>query len=286
MISILRDLENVLKDEQDSKDTYYKDRPFKHYPSSASCVKSDGSVAGACLRALYWKATKEPVTNEWRLAGVLQRGFGDAIHTWLFDKLKKLPSLALMSEASGKLVVDGLTREVSYRMDGKLTVNGVRGGCELKTTQGRSIDSMLKEGGPKDSAILQVLDYLTAEPALKFFSLIYVARDSGFHVEYLFERAENGITITQVFPSVGPTRTITEVSVEGMTQRRKDLEKSVSEGILPKRDFSVFLNKDGEIQPYRQKAGEKYKSDWQCQYCDFAAKCWSMPDAKSAEKRI
>lgn len=286
MISILRDLENVLKNEQDDKDTYYKDRPFKHYPSSASCVKPDGSVAGACLRQLYWKATKEPVTNPWRLAGVLQRGFGDAIHTWLFGKLKGLPHLNLVVEAAGKLKVDELSREVSYRMDGLVNIEGKSGGCELKTTQARSIDKMAEEGGPKDAHILQVFDYMAANPAMVFFSLIYVARDSGMHVEYLIERDGKDFWLTQVFPTQGQRMLITTLSVAAVTARRKELEMAVDNKALPPRDFSVFLNKDGDVQYMRQKAGEKYKSDWQCLYCDYQKKCWGSPDAKTFEKRI
>jgi hypothetical protein len=71
-----------------------------------------------------------------------------------------------------------------------------------------------------------------------------------------------------------------------MKARRKALETAVESKTLPPRDYKVFLNKDGEIQEMRQSKGEKYKSDFWCLYCDYAKKCWSMPDAKANEKEI
>lgn len=285
--SFLALIDTELKREQAAKEVYYKDRPYAHYPSSASCVKPDGSVVGACLRNLYWRATKEPVDETAdTLASVLQRGFGDAIHTWLSEKLKKVEGLSFTPEVPGKWSVDGLTREVSYRMDGLATIDGKKGGLEIKTTQGRGLEYMIKEGGPKEAHMLQTLDYLGANPELSFFNLVYVARDSGFNVEYRITRESEGLVLAQVYPSHKALGRIEGISVEGTNKRRKELEEAVVNKTLPKRDFAVFLNKDGGIQDVRTKGGERYKSDFMCLYCDYAKKCWSMPDAKNYEKRI
>jgi hypothetical protein len=284
-LSLLSDhLAKVAKE----KDEYYKNRPYAHYPSSASSITPDGNVVGACLRNQYWKAIKEPSEEQWNLASQLQRGFGDAIHNWLFEKLKKIDGFVLTAEHGGKLTVEGLTREISYRMDGHVSIGDKFGGVELKTSQGRAIDKMIKEGGPKEHHILQVMDYYKANPNFSFFSMIYVARDSGFSVEFMTYREKDAETITvqQVYPFVGPKKEMSHLTMSSMLARRKALEAAVGTMTLPPRDYKVFLNKDGEIQDIRTKKGEKYKSDFWCLYCDFAKKCWSMPDALANEKEI
>ena len=282
-LSLLSDhMEQVAKE----KDAYYKNRPYAHYPSSASAITPDGSVVGACLRNQYWKAIKEPSEEQWSLPSQLQRGFGDAIHDWLFAKLKKIDGFVLTAEHAGKLTVDGLSREISYRMDGHVVIGDKVGGVELKTSQGRAIDKMIKEGGPKEHHILQVLDYFNANPNFSFFSMMYVARDSGYSVEYHIRRDKDSFYLSQVYPFVGPERELKHLTLASMKARRKALETAVESKTLPPRDYKVFLNKDGEIQEMRQSKGEKYKSDFWCLYCDYAKKCWSMPDAKANEKEI
>jgi hypothetical protein len=235
---------------------------------------------------MFWKATNVEAEEERTLANMFQTGFGDAIHQWFFDKLKLIETIKIQSELSGRLTIDGLTRELSYRLDGIANVSGERIGVELKTTQGRALDKMNKEGGPKEHHILQVFDYFLANPDISKFVLIYVSRDSGFSSEYLIEKKEDGFHLSQTYPSIKELRKIEGVTIEGMKARRQELEQAIDTNSLPPRDYSVFLNKDGEIQEFRQKAGEKYKSDFWCLYCDYSKRCWSMPDAKESEKKI
>jgi len=285
-VVFLRSLETVLSDEQKARAEYHKGKAYAHYPSSASCRLASGSVVGACNRSLYWKAKGEPSEREDSLASVLQRGFGDAIHDWLFNKLKKSSAFTIQSELGGRLKVDGLTKEVSYRLDGIALVDGRKVGVELKTTQGRGLDKLIKEGGPKEHHLLQVFDYFVAHPDINEFCLVYVSRDSGYSVEYLIERKGDDFYLTQTYPTTGSARKIEGISVEGAKKRRMELEKALETDTLPPRDYSVFLNKQGEVQEIRTRAGEKFKSDFWCLYCDYQKKCWSMPDAKDHEKRI
>ena len=53
---------NLLDEVYEQEDAAYikgASEGYRHNPSSASMVKPRGDVAGACLRSLYYKATKE-----------------------------------------------------------------------------------------------------------------------------------------------------------------------------------------------------------------------------------
>src|ERR1017187_2703924 len=105
------------------KEVYYEndhksDGQVRHHPSSASFKRADGSVAGSCLRNSFWKATGEAETYPRELTNLLQADFGNGIHDRLLKKLQKSKKITISPEASGRVVVDNLTKEISYRLDG------------------------------------------------------------------------------------------------------------------------------------------------------------------------
>lgn len=278
---------DVLREEKEAKEKKYKDVPFRHYPSSSTMVKDDGTKVGACMRNLYWRATKEvPSDAPKGIAGEFQRGFGDAIHYWFLGKLKRAKGMVIAPETGGKILVEPLKSEISFRMDGLVLIKDQVGGIELKTTQARGLEYMVKEGGPKDHQVLQVLDYFLTNPTLTFFNIIYVARDTGYSAEYRITKEPDDFYIQQVAPYAGPKRVIEHLDSKKVLVRRKELEGHLERKTLPPRDYSVFLNKEGAIQDVKQKDGVKYKSDFWCVYCEFKSKCWTMPDAAQAAKKV
>jgi hypothetical protein len=278
-------LEEVLTDELKDKKEKYKDYEYKHNPSSSTMVKDDGTVVGACMRQLWYRATKVPESNPNDLTGLLQMGFGDGIHNWLLAKLQKSKRITLLKEAGGRVTIDPLTREVSFRLDGLVTHKGELGGFELKTTQGFGLSYMLKEGGPKEDHLLQVLDYFATNEAIRWFGLVYVARDSGYRAEFHITKEDDGFYIKGIKPDM-PKRKITDLSFDKVKARWKILEGHIERKEEPPRDFKVVFNDEGKIVDSRVKKGYKYKSHFKCTYCSHKDYCWSQPGAQEDSVQV
>ena len=257
---------------------------LRHNPSSAS-MELDGKVIGACNRALYWRHFKEPKSNVSGLANILQRDFGNAIHDLILGLFKTSKNFTLADEQGGKVLLDPLTNELSYRIDGVVLTPESKGGMELKTTQGGSLTYQKKEGTtPKQDHCLQVADYFHADQSLEWFSLIYLARDSGYHLEYHLWYDNNKLYCQRVLPWADVV-CLDWLDYDKVLARRTALELAVKTKTLPPRDFQAVLRPDGSITDKRQSEGVEYKSDMLCaKYCDWRSKCWSMPDAKQFAK--
>lgn len=272
--NFLNILDDVLKQEVIDNGKKYKDSGYRHYPSSASIKLADGSVVGACLRQLYYRATKEPVTEQTDPTGLMQMGFGDAIHGWIQNKLAKSKEIRITSESKGKILLDTLTHEVSYRLDGLVTYDDEHGGLELKTTQSRAVsdkDWGIKAKGPKKDHLLQVISYMGLDPALKWFALVYVGRDTAYRLEYHITREGDTFFLDG--------KEIKDLNFYGILNRWRELETFMASSTLPPRDYKVWLKPDGSIQETKTIKGVYHKSDFRCLYCPYSNKCWSEPDA-------
>lgn len=275
-------LDTVLIDEVKSSKEKYKDSGYRHYPSSASIKiagdKEAGSkdrIVGACLRQLYYRATKEPETEKIDPTGLLQMGFGDAIHGWIQNKLAKSKEIRITAESRGKVLLDELTKEVSYRLDGLVTFDGEHGGLELKTTQSRAVsdkDWGIKAKGPKQDHLLQVITYMGLDPALKWFALVYLGRDTAYRLEFHITRDGDTFFLDG--------KEIKDLKFDGIKNRWIELESFLKDGKIPPRDYKVWLKPDGTIQETKTIKGKFFKSDFRCLYCPFSKKCWSESDAK------
>jgi hypothetical protein len=274
-------LEEVLLQESKDRKEKFKDYKYNHNPSSASLKRPDGTVVGACLRQLWYRATKAEESSTPDPKNMIQAGFGDAIHYWLQNKYAKSKTFSIMSESKGRMVLDTLTQEMSYRLDGLIAGEGHFGGLEIKTTQGRALAGGTKKDGskwgirhegPKDSHILQVICYMKAQPQLEWFALVYFGRDNAYRMQFNITRVGDEFYLDGV--------KIKDLTFDGIQARWKELEGYVERKELPPRDFKVHLKSDGTIQEVKYIAGDPHKSDFQCLYCPYATKCWSEPDAK------
>jgi len=273
-------IDEVMTSEREVRAVKYKDYAYRHNPSSASFKKQDGTVIGSCMRQLWYKATKVKESNATDSASFLKMGFGDAIHDWFMRKLQKSKKITLLPEVGGRVLMDPLTREISFRVDGLATHRSELGGFELKTTQGMALSWMKKAGkGPKEDHLLQILSYFGTNEAIQWYSLVYVARDSAFKMEFHITKEDDGYYFQSVFPN-GPKTKIPELSFQGIVSRWVTLESYVKSEIMPPRDYKIVFNDSGEIVPNRVKKGVRYRSDWRCLYCSFKDLCWSQPDAK------
>ena len=272
--------------DQEDKDHITK-TGYNHNPSSATMVGDDGEVVGACMRALYWKATGEPVTDKKDFTVKMQGMFGGAIHDAITDKLSKSGKIKLTPESPGKLLVDPLTHEISFRLDGLVSHLGELGCLEIKTQQSWGLQRMVREGGPKKSDILQVLCYFGTNEDIRWASLVYVARDTAFRAEYhIYKDPE---TKEFVIKGITPTKAekpLDGLSFERVVSRWKELEGHVDRKELPKRDFKAVLRADGTVVASKTKNYVEYKTAFQCMYCSWRTLCWTQPDALENSVKI
>lgn len=278
----LRLLDDVLRQEQKEYEAKRKEKAyeFRHNPSSASLRRADGNVVGACNRKLYYKATGTMVPEDVETSALLKMDFGNVIHDYLARKLKKIPDIVYSDEVPGRYLASGLTKEISYRLDGLIATgpeyDNTVGGLEIKTVFGQKLDKIKREG-PEPDHILQILCYFEARKDVSWFSLIYIGRDSGYRIEFNFVRDVHSGGILQEHS--GGYVPLCGLSFAGIKDRFQELEQFIEKKEVPPRDFKVWLRPDGSIQEYKQIKGEKYKSDWQCVYCPYSKDCWSQPDA-------
>lgn len=253
---------------------------YNHNPSSASIVQDDGTVVGACLRSLYYKVTQEPSSDARDLTSRLQADFGNGIHDRLQEKLGKNSKIRLLSENPGKVLVDSLTHEISFRLDGLVTHKGEQGCLEIKTMQSFGLQRMVKEGGPKPAHILQILCYLATNENLRWAALIYFGRDNAYRAEYhVYKDPETQQYVLKGITPNQPEKAI-NYSFDKIVSRWKELEVAVEKKELPRRDFKAVLDKEGKVTAKRTKNGIDFKTSYQCSYCSWQAKCWAEPGAE------
>ncbi len=277
---------DLLSESFDEEEASYKPKSdYRHNPSSATMVGDDGVVVGACLRQLYYKATAEPISDKKEFTNKLQAGFGNGIHDFLTARLKKSNKIKIDAEVPGKVIVDPLTKEISFRLDGLVTHHGELGCLEIKTQQSWGLQKMVREGGPKKSDILQVLCYFGTNEDIKWASMLYVARDTAFRAEYHVYKDHDGEYVIRGITPASPEKRIEGLSFDKIVKRWKILEEHVERKELPKRDFKAVL-RDGVVIDERTKNGVKYSTDFQCKYCSYQTSCWSGIGAKEDAYQI
>lgn len=284
---ILHEIEKILLKREADKKALRTDKTFRHYPSSGSIEMPDGTVVGSCLRKSYYQSKEVPITNPSDFSNLLQREFGNAIHTFLQDALEDSKALRVKTEVPGRVIVNPLTKEMSFRIDGVVNHDGIKGGIEIKTAQGRSLQYAKKEGSePRQSYSLQVADYFVANPDIAWFSLVIVARDSGFRMEYHYTWEDDGIYVQGVVPYSAKVR-LAWLDIGKSLARRATLEKAIETNTVPPRDFKIIIDDDGSFVEKRQRNKIEYKSHYMCfSYCEWRDHCWKQPDAKQDAIKI
>ena len=281
---------NILEEVYEQEDKRHAENAkvgFTHNPSSASFRKKNGEVVGACIRALYYKATKEAPSEVKPLTTKLQGDFGNGIHDKITEKLKKSDKIKIIAESAGRTVVDDLTNEVSYRLDGLVTHKGEEGYLEIKTMQSFALQRMVKGGTPRDKDVLQVLSCLGAKPELRWAALVYFGRDNAYRAEYHIYK--DPATDTYVYRGITPNKheqDIEELDYAGIVSRWKELEVAITEQKLPKRDFKAVLREDGTVTDKRVRNYVEYQTASACKWCSWQTKCWTSEGALEDSVKI
>ena len=216
-----------------------------HYPTDAE----------SCVLKLFndWHGVE--VTDPFDLTGIWKMEMGNAIHEQIDVRLKEIYD-DVQTEVPFRADI-GLKHELSGRMDNIIDqVHGV----EIKSSFGRGIVDIQKKGEPKPEHIGQVALYLKYS-GIEFedFTILYMGRDSGYRTEFTISSVEDSY-------------------IEAIVDRFRIAEGDVA----PDREFkSCIVN--GEFKRDFTHLKEKYKGDWQCNYCKYRTSCWSDILAKQGK---
>lgn len=218
-----------------------------HHPSGAS----------SCIRQLYYKWTNEPISNPVQPKDIWRMKFGTALHKMYAELLQESGIAEVMSEVEITYTDPRLEYPIHGFMDNVFAVDEETYSVELKTVFGYGAKAIQLSGQPRDQDLIQMKIYLSVRRDLDHMLAPYIARDSFYRTEFCF-------TMTQEER---------DEFIEGIVQKFIALELAVKNKSIPDREYDVCV-KDGEIKDSVQHNNVKYKSDWQCLYCQYRSTCW------------
>ena len=267
-----------------------------HYPSEAT----------KCRRYLWYKWVGEGASNPTDATGLWKMNIGTSIH----DRVQNtIQTIAQDSELSGDFGLSGCSVDVELRT-GEVWVDGsdqwggvelkypVRGRIDLRLTEPdgtRSIHEIKSSYGRgvraqkaetiRDDYLVQGLFYLVAGFGERVHYPI-VSRDDGdrFELVVSLHELEAGydIRVDRLYKGVvmhshfEPYKTFVDY-----IKRLDDVERALADGNMPERDYRAAI-KNGEIRREFTHQGVKYKSDWQCSYCEYRDRCWAAEVEENA----
>jgi len=258
------------------------------YPSEASVVikEDDGTerVVGTCMRAAYLRVTGEAVgkPNEARSEYIMS--MGKTIEQWLVEQWKEM---GILVANNAKFYWEEYN--VSGELDSVLIdpSTGDQYGVEVKSYWGydarKEIMGNRSHGGfPKLNQLLQTLIYTHFfREKLKYFKMVYVARDDIARKEFDIEVIKDG---DKHWPVVNG-RIYRKFTIEDVLSRYKLLGYHVQNKIMPPRDYELVYdtarvereNAAGNVSKtaYAEwKKGKRKIGDWQCKFCSYRDYCW------------
>ena len=239
--------------------------------------KSDGvtfapSYLNQCARQIFYKKTNHTQSNPIDLPSRFKMHFGTVQHEGL---QKILIEKGLMIECEEHKQIDYAGVTFNYYLDGIVMDGDEKAILEIKTIYGRAFD-FVKEA-PKDDHMMQVLSYMAFEDIKKAY-VVYIGRDNGLIRQHVIE--SNGDLLLNG-KEINQWRGIWKDKVG----RLAGLKKNIEAGEIPDRDFSVVMKKYGnEISYEFTKEKVKYKTDWQCSYCQWKDACWKSEIEQMNEK--
>jgi hypothetical protein len=139
---------------------------------------------------------------------------------------------------------------------------------EWKSTWGMGVND-IKNNGPKEDALLQVLLYLE-QPIypVQEYLLGYVARDSCYIYSFRVYKKDGKILIDWL--NGGTATTVCLWSFDDIKRALVTVEESMADNELPGRDYQASPNAD--------KTALNTKSHWRCRYCSYRTVCWDLKE--------
>jgi len=230
------------------------------------------SDATACIRQLFYKWTGRKVSNPIEAGALWKMRMGDAIHGLIHEFLES-SGYDIIDEVAARKEYEGLHHLVSVRADAIFaTKDGAYYGVEVKSSYGAGIVQIQRKNTPKPEHVAQIALYADIFLIPKWI-LIYIGRDNGYRTQFEFTYKDGVLYLD------GGTYSI---AVKDIIDRLVRVEECVDTGAEPERDYKAAI-KNGKIVDMFQKAGVKYKGDWQCNYCSFKDMCWQDEVARLQE---
>jgi len=222
------------------------------------------SYFNACRRQIFYKKTGIEPSNKITESAYFKMALGDSSHVKIQQIISDLKNVKMLEYEKEK-TIDFVGLIFNYRVDGIIEINNEKYILEIKTIYGAGFKYI--ENEPKKEHLLQMYLYMNFEKIRKGI-LLYVGRDNGFMVEYIYD-------INQMKDIENETR--------NKIKELKELKKMIEGKKIPDRDYQIVIKNNGITDTVTgelnlsfefTKNKIKYKSDWQCNYCQWRDLCW------------
>ncbi len=218
-----------------------------HHPSSVS----------SCLRALYYRWKNAEITDPTQPKDIWRMYMGTWVHQ-MYANLLKETGMTVEAEVELTYHDERLAYPIHGFLDNMIVVNGIKYGVELKTVFGYGAKAIQISGKPREQDEMQMKTYLSIMPELDYMIASYLARDSFYRTEFMFTMNKEE----------------RKSFLDFIVSKFMRLEDYVEQNVLPDREYQVCI-KDREFKDSVQYKNTKYKSDWQCMYCNRRSLCWA-----------
>lgn len=280
-------------DEHITRKQFEKPSSNGFYPSEASVVLTDEhgdkKVEGGCLRASYFRLSKEfeGLPHDARTEWIFMMGKtveGELINYWKEMGVWKANNVKFFDAENN----------ISGELDTILVEPGTGQmyGVEVKTFYGYHAEKELmgnykQQGFPKMSQLLQTLVYVNhwESRGLPYFRMAYFGRDSVKRRTFKIELHHEGAI---KYPKVDGV-VVRSFTMNDVLARFKELKQYMDTKTIPPGDYELQYS-DAKIEDYyakgkisksayeswkKGKLGKhEYVGDWNCNYCKYKNVCW------------
>lgn len=250
---MVESLINIIQQEPESKSKYDR-KEWSFWPSEASCIKSDGTIIGKCLRCLFYQWNGLPESNPLPDRVKLLGKIGNFVEYETRKELvnKKLYSLDANKKENRKFkvnLVDDiiLSGEVDIIAENKEEHCGM----EVKNYSNSTYQLLNK---PKDPHLLQTFLYAVYyQPKQPYFLIKYCpSMISKYATKDVYHRIDWIEIDKEIYPVIngGVYR---EIKMSSIIRRYKEAKYYIKNKELPIKDF--------------------IRSSTQCKQCNFRDYC-------------
>jgi len=232
-------------------------RPWRFWPTEASCLTEQSKVIGKCLRNSWYQWMSYDITNP---VNDFVKECGN-IGNYLEDKMiRECQAKGILPKDLNKRSV----RKQQVKILGDAELSGeidilIGGGTQNAGVEVKSyVNSTYKvQAAPKDPHLLQAFLYLCLfEPKQPYYIIAYKPSPlSKWATEDVYHRIDSVKLNDYTYPVVNG-KIDKRITLEGILERYAQLRKYVEAKKLPKREFS--------------------KTSKPCEYCPFHNQCWNV----------
>lgn len=209
-----------------------------------------------CKRAIFFSKTNTPASNPPETHAYIKFELGDATHEKIQSILK---DIGMWIEGEDLKEVNRFGLDWKYMIDGKVKdPDGNEYIIEIKSIYAAGFNSIERE--PKFEHEIQLMMYMLFENIERGI-LLYIGRDNGRLIEYNY--------------SLQSLKDKHEKWFIHKIAELKLLMQQIAKSEMPERDFQIQIKNtpNGFSEDFQHKT-VKYKTDWQCSYCNYKNLCW------------